>query len=145
MSYYTGYYGKIIVREEFYYIIENGLDISTTADPVFSLYKNIDDEDRFDRGFGNVSWDKWSFDRKNGCWEFRVEYNESHQGCPHVNLVNFFIPYISKEIIDFYYFDEYDSPPYTPHRGWIPFLRKQIENREDTIREICEELGSYRL
>ena len=145
MSHYTGYYGKIIVREEFFDIIENGLNFEATTDPVFLLYNNLDDEDRFDRGRDSrIIWKNWNFDRESGCWEFRVEYNERHQGCPHDNLIDYFIPYISKEIIDIYYFDEEDSPPYIPHREMLSFCRKQIEHREETIKEICDELKSYR-
>ena len=54
MSHYIGYYGKIIVREEFYGIIENGLDLTGTTDPIFMLYENLEDKDRFDKGFGNL-------------------------------------------------------------------------------------------
>lgn len=143
MSHYTGYYGKIIVREEFYDIIENGLNLTGTTDPVFMLYDNLEDKDRFDRKGSRIVWEKWSFDRESGCWEFQVEYNEIHQGCPHVNLIDYFIPYISKEIMDLYFFDECDSLPYIPHREMIASLRKQIEHREETIREIYEELYSY--
>ena len=142
MSHYTGYYGKVIVREEFYSIIENGLSLEGTNDPVFKLYNNLRNEDRFDGGLSHLSWEKSIFDMESGSWEFEIEYNESHQGCPHVNLIDFFIPYISKEIIDIYYFDEFDSPPYIPHRELIPSLQEQIEHRDETIREICEELNS---
>ena len=147
MSHYTGYYGKIIVREEFFDIIENGLDLTASTDPVFLLYEYLDDENRFDHGFSHIVWSNWSFDRESGCWEFRVEYNESHQGCPHVNLINFFIPYISKEIIDIYYFDEDHSHsfhPYIMHRELISALQEEIERREETIKMICEELNTYR-
>ena len=145
MSRYTGYYGKIIVRAEFFDIIENGINLTATTDPVFILYNNLADEDRFDQGGnGSIIWEKWSFDRESGCWEFRVEYNERRQGCPHDNLIQFFIPYISKEIIDIYHFDEEDSPPYIPRRGMLSFCREQLEHREETIKEICEELKSLK-
>jgi len=141
MSRYTGYYGKVIVREEFFDIIESGLNLTATTDPVFLLYNNLNDEDRFDWGWDSgIIWDKWSFDSESGCWEFRVEYNERHQGCPHVNLIDYFVPYISKEIIDIYYFDEEDSPPCAPRRGMLSLCREQIEHREETIKAICEEL-----
>ncbi len=145
MSHYTGYYGKVIVRQEFFDIIENGLNLSGTTDPVFLLYDNLNDEDRFDRGKdSHIIWEKYCFDRKNGCWEFQVEYNESNHGCPHVNLIDYFIPYISKEIIDFHDFDEYDPPPCIPGREMLSSLKKQIIHREKTIKEICKELESYR-
>ena len=143
MSHYAGYYGKVIVREEFYYVIENRIDLTETTDPVFKLYDNLEDESRFDRGFRNLIWEKWIFDRESGSWEFRVEYNESHYGCPHVNLIDYFIPYISKEVIDIYSFDEYYPPPYKPISLTLS-LRKQIEHREESIRDICEELNSLR-
>ena len=104
MSHYKGYYGKVIVREEFYNIIENGINLTGTIDPVFKLYENLEDEDRFERGFSNLSWEKCSFDKESGLWEFRVEYNLSHQGCPDDYLIQYFIPYISKEIIEIYLF-----------------------------------------
>ncbi len=144
MSHYTGYYGKIIVREEFFDIIDSHINLTETNDPVFLLYNNLNDEDRFDPGRdSHIIWDEWSFDRGSGCWEFRVEYNERNPGCPHVNLIDYFVPYISKEIIDIYYFDEEDSPPYVPHREMLLSCRKQIEHREETIKEICEELKTY--
>ena len=141
MSHYTGYYGKVIVREEFYGIIENGLDFTGTTDPIFILYENLEDKDRFDKGSGHLILEKWIFDRESGSWEFRIEYNESHQGYPHINLIDYFIPYISKEIIDIYLFDEYD--PYKPISLTLP-LRKMIEQREETIRNIREELNALR-
>ena len=141
MSHYTGYYGKIIVREEFYGIIENRLDLTGTTDPVFMLYKNLEDKDRFDKRFGNLIWEKWKFDKESGSWEFRVEYNESYQGYPHFNLRDYFIPYISKEIIDVFSFDEFD-PPDKPISLTLN-LRRQTEHREETIRKICEELNTF--
>lgn len=144
MSYYSGFYGKIIVREEFYDIIENGLNLTESADPVFVLYEALDDEDRFDHGFSHIIWTMWSFARETGCWEFRMEYNERHQGCPHFCLIDLFIPYVAKEIIDLYFFEEGDSPPYRPHREILTILRQQIEHREETIKMICDELNTYR-
>ena len=44
MSHYAGYYGKVIVREEFYYIIENGLNLTENKDTVFMLYNNLEKE-----------------------------------------------------------------------------------------------------
>ena len=141
MSHYTGYYGKVIVREEFYSFIENGLFFSGTTDAVFMLYDNLEKEDRFDGGFSHLEWEKWSFDRESGSWEFQVVYNEMHQGSPHVNLIDFFIPYISKEIIDVFSFDEFD--PRNKSINLTKFLREQIEHREETVREICEELNTF--
>ena len=63
--------------------------------------------------------------------------------CPHVNLIDYFIPYISKEVIDIYSFDEYYPTPYKPISLTLT-LRKQIEHREETIRDIREELNSLR-
>ena len=141
MSHYIGYYGKIIVREEFYGIIENGLDLTGTTDPIFMLYENLEDKDRFDKGFGNLIWETWRFDKESGSWEFRVEKNESHQGYSLFNLRDYFIPYISKEIIDVFSFDEFD--PRNKSINLTKFLREQIEHREETVREICEELNTF--
>ncbi|SCX79260.1 hypothetical protein SAMN02910292_00039 [Lachnospiraceae bacterium XBB2008] len=139
MSHYIGYYGKIIVREEFYGIIENGLDLTGTTDPIFMLYENLEDIDRFDKGFGNLIWETWRFDKESGSWEFRVEYNESHQGYSLFNLRDYFIPYISKEIIDVFSFDEFGPR----NKSITKFLREQMEHREETVREICEELNTF--
>ena len=143
MSHYTGYYGRVIVREEYRELIEGRLIITDTSDPVFMLYKNLDDEERFDLKITGLNWTKWEFDKESGLWDFHVEYNERKQGTPHDNLIDYFIPYIAEEVIEMHYWDEYD-PSLDISSSLTSSLRQQIEHREETIMEICKELKSYK-
>lgn len=140
MSYYVGCGGIIIVREEFRYLIENKLNLEGTTDPVFVLCKDLGLENLFYR---TVQWEKWVFDRESGRWDFRVVYNMRHYGDPIDTLMSYVLPYISREIIEIYEYDEEHARDWPADRSRKETLQNQIRHRDRTIREICEELRKY--
>ena len=140
MSYYVGNGGKIIVREEFRYMIENKLDFTGSTDPVFMLCSKMEPQYLFK---GTVIWEKWIFDRESGYWEFRAVYNMRHYGDPLGTLMDFVLPYISQEIIEIYGYDEEYARNWPVLNSWKKDLQEQIEHRDRTIKEICEEIKRY--
>ena len=141
MSYYVGCGGKIIVREEFRDLVQNRLDLTGTTDPVFMLCNDLGTDNLFYR---TVQWEKWNFDRERGFWDFRVVYNMRHYGDPIDTLLSYILPYISREIIEIYEYDEEHARDWPVDSSWRNTLQDQIEHRDRTIREICDELQKYR-
>ena len=144
MSYYVGFGAKLIVREEFRFLIENGFDFEGSSDLVLMCFDRLEEHELF---YTYVQYEKSTFDKESGCWEFRYKYNMNSGIDPFFAVNDLFqrglFLNIAQELLDAWNYNEYQSFEWSPYGDQlIQSLNSEINDRKQLIENIKRELKS---
>lgn len=144
MSYYVGFGAKVIVREEYRFLIENNFDFAESTDPILMCFDRLEKHELFKT---YVQYETYTFDKESGCWEFRYQYNMNPGIDSHIAVNDLFenslFLYITKEILEAWSFDEEEAFEWKAYgERLIQMLNSEINDREQLIENIKRELRS---
>ena len=140
MSYYVGFGAKVIIREEFRFLIENYFDFEGSTDPILAAFDKLIDYESFKN---YICYDEYSFDRESGLWDFKCEYNMNPGLEPFYAMNRFekcLLPYITQEYLEASNFDEEEPAWKYYDQSFIEGMNSNLKDREKLIQFIHTEL-----